>query len=50
MAEFSGDQFQGFEHNTYQENMHHLAITSLWLIIVAGVACGIFGFIWGISH
>ncbi|WGL53529.1 hypothetical protein P5P86_06765 [Nocardioides sp. BP30] len=47
----SNDQhFGGFEHNAYQSNMHTLAMISLWLIIVAGVACGIFGFFWGLSH
>lgn len=50
MADFSSEQFNGFEHNTYQENMHTLAMISLWLIIIAGVACGIFGFVWGLTH
>ena len=45
-----GEHFGGFEHNAYQEHMHLLAMVSLWLIIVAGVACGIFGFIWGLTH
>lgn len=45
-----GEEFAGFEHNAYQENMHLLAMVSLWLIIIAGVACGIFGFFWGLAH
>jgi hypothetical protein len=44
------EEFVGFEHNAYQENMHLLATVSLWLIIVAGVACGLFGFFWGHAH
>lgn len=45
-----GEEFVGFEHNPYQENMHLLAMVSLWLIIIAGVACGLFGFFWGLAH
>jgi hypothetical protein len=53
MTDLSGlgdEEFVGFEHNAYPENMHLLATVSLWLIIVAGVACGLFGFFWGLAH
>jgi hypothetical protein len=42
--------FPGFEHNSYQSRMHTLSHISLWTIIILGVACGIFGFVWGITH
>ena len=42
--------FTGYEHNTYQTTMHSLANASLWIIIVLGVACGVFGFVWGLAH
>ncbi len=29
MTDVSGEQFNGFEHNSYQENMHTLAMWSL---------------------
>jgi len=50
MSEITSDEFQGFEDNHYQHTMHTLATVSLWLIIVLGVACGIFGFVWGLTH
>lgn len=50
MTEISNDQFNGFEENHYQHHMHLLATISLWLIIILGVAAGVFGFIWGITH
>ena len=51
MTDISNEQhFGGFEHNSYQEKMHTLAMVSLWLIIIAGVGAGIFGFVWGITH
>jgi hypothetical protein len=50
MADINGEQFNGFEHNHYQEGMHVLSNVSLWLIVVIGVAFGIFGAIWGLAH
>jgi hypothetical protein len=50
MADINDDVFVGYEHNDYQSNMHSLAMISLWLIIVAGVACGAFGFFWGLGR
>ncbi|HWI42823.1 MAG TPA: hypothetical protein VNS81_04350 [Nocardioides sp.] len=50
MSEFDADQFQGYSDNHYQHDMHTLAWISLWLIIVLGVAAGIFGFVWGMTH
>lgn len=50
MAESNDDIFVGYEHNAYQSNMHSLATISLWLIIVAGVAAGAFGFFWGLTQ
>lgn len=50
MTDINDDVFVGYEHNDYQNNMHSLATISLWLIIVAGVACGAFGFFWGLAH
>lgn len=44
------EQFPGFQHNRYQERMHTLSHVSLWTIIILGVAAGIFGFIWGLTH
>lgn len=42
--------FGGFEENHYQHGMHTLANISLWLIVICGVACGLFGFVWGQTH
>jgi hypothetical protein len=50
LSGLSGEEFVGFEHNAYQENMHLLAMVSLWLIIIAGVGCGLFGLFWGLAH
>jgi len=52
MTDVTGNDghFPGFEHNSYQHNMHTLAMVSLWLIIIAGVGAGIFGFFWGLAH
>ncbi len=44
------EDFKGYPHNDYQNTMHSLAHVSLWLIIVLGVACGVFGFVWGLTH
>ena len=44
------EHFPGFEHNNYQHNMHSLATISLWSIVIIGVACGVFGFVWGLTH
>lgn len=44
------EQFAGFSDNHYQHDMHTLAWASLALIIVLGVAAGIFGFVWGLTH
>jgi len=45
-----GDDFTGYDHNRYQEYLHTLAHISLWSIIIIGVACGVFGIIWGATH
>ncbi|MCA1984185.1 MAG: hypothetical protein ACXVDH_07010 [Nocardioides sp.] len=50
MSDVSGEQFNGFEHNSYQESMHGLAMWSLWIIIIAGVAAGLFGFFYGLAN
>lgn len=50
MTDLSSDQFRGFDENHYQHGMHQLATVSLWSIIILGVACGVFGFVWGITH
>lgn len=50
MTESGSEQFAGFEHNKYQNGMHGWSYISLWTIIVLGVAAGIFGFIWGLTH
>ncbi len=50
MSDVNGDQFNGFDHNRYQNTMHTLSNLSLWTIVIVGVAFGIFGVIWGLSH
>jgi hypothetical protein len=50
MSEMNGEHFNGFDHNEYQHGMHTLANISLWSIIIIGVAAGVFGFIWGLTH
>ena len=50
MADLNDDDFVGYDHNDYQSTMHSLAIISLWLIIVSGVACGAYGFFWGLGR
>ncbi|MFD1248575.1 hypothetical protein ACFQ3F_12320 [Nocardioides ginsengisoli] len=50
MSEINADQFPGFSENHYQHGMHSLAWISLWVIVGLGVAAGIFGFVWGVSH
>jgi hypothetical protein len=46
----ANEQFAGFSENDYQHLMHSLASITLWSIIIVGVACGLFGFFWGITH
>lgn len=43
------EQFAGYSDNHYQHTMHTLANITLWAIVIIGVACGIFGFIWGLK-
>lgn len=50
MSEISSEEFNGFDDNYYQHGMHTLATISLWSIIVLGVACGVFGFVWGLTR
>jgi hypothetical protein len=50
MTDISNDEFNGFDENAYQHQMHTLANISLWTIIILGVACGLFGFVWGLTH
>ncbi|MFT4083036.1 MAG: hypothetical protein QM638_10655 [Nocardioides sp.] len=50
MSSTQSDTFDGYEHNPYQHTMHTAATVTLWTIVVLGVACGIFGFIWGLAH
>ena len=50
MTEHDTERFRGFADNPYQHNMHTLAWISLWLIIVIGVAAGVFGVIWGMTN
>ncbi|MBO0843067.1 MAG: hypothetical protein J2O46_07765 [Nocardioides sp.] len=44
------DLFNGYSHNDYQSSMHKLAHISLWLIVIIGVATGIFGFVYGLGR
>lgn len=50
MTDIATQEFNGYEENEYQSTMHTLAVASLWLITISGVACGIFGFVWGLTH
>lgn len=43
------EHFQGFSENRYQHTMHTLAWISLVLIVIVGVATGIWGMIHGLS-
>jgi hypothetical protein len=50
MSDVNTEQFPGFAENHYQHGMHSLAWVSLWLIVGLGVACGVFGFFWGLTQ
>ena len=50
MSDVNTERFQGYSKNHYQHGMHTLAWISLWLIVGLGVACGILGFVLGISN
>jgi flagellar biosynthesis/type III secretory pathway M-ring protein FliF/YscJ len=50
MSDTDAENFQGFSENRYQHTMHTLAWVSLWLIVLIGVAFGLFGLIWGIAE
>jgi hypothetical protein len=49
MSDLNAEKFDGYSETRYQHSMHTEAWVSLLLIILVGVAFGIFGFIVGLD-